>query len=50
MLIKLYICDNKIHTRKSKVLDFFDKLNFDEKEDISMHSRNTKPAMFLKLT
>ena len=49
MLIKLYICDNKIHARKSNVLHFFDKLNFDEKADISMHSRSTEPAMFLNL-
>ena len=49
-LIKLYICNNKIHTQKSKVLHFFDKLKFDKKADIAMHSRSTQSAMFLKLT
>ena len=32
-LIKLYICNDKIHTRKSEVLNFLDKLKFDEKAD-----------------
>ena len=49
-LIKLYICDDKIHTRKSEVLKFFDKLKFNEKADIAMHSRSMQPVMFLKLT
>ena len=35
-LIKLYICNDKIHSRKSKVLNFFEKLKFDEKVDIAM--------------
>ena len=36
--------------QKSKVLNFFNKLKFDEKPDIAMHSRSMQPAMFLKLT
>ena len=46
----MYICNDKIHTRKSEVLNFFDKLKFDEKADITMHSRSMQPSMFLKLT
>ena len=49
-LTKLYICNDKIQTRKSKVLIFFYKLKFDEKADIAMHSRSMQPAKFLKLT
>ena len=49
MIIKLSICNDKIHARKSKVLNFFDKLKFDEKADIEMRSRSIQPAMFLKL-
>ena len=48
-LIK-YICNDKIHPRKSKVLNFFDKLKLNQKADIAMHSRNMQPAMYLTLT
>ena len=41
-LIKLYICNEKIHTQKSKVLNFFDNLKFDRKADIVMHSRSMR--------
>ena len=36
--------------RNSNVLNFFDKLKFDEKTDIAMHSRSMQPATFLELT
>ena len=36
--------------QKSKVLNFFGKLKFDEKADIAIHSRSMQPAMFLKLS
>ena len=45
-LIKLYICNDKIHTRKSKVLNFFGKLKFDEKADIVMHSRSMQRCVW----
>ena len=41
-LVKLYTCNNKTHKRKSKVLNFFYKLKFDEKADIAMHCRSTQ--------
>ena len=50
MLIKLHICNDKIHKRKTKVLNLFNKLEFDEKTDIAMHSRSMQPVVFLKLT
>ena len=40
----------KFIRKKSKVPNFFDKLKFDEKADIAIHSRSTQPAMLLKLT
>ena len=37
--------------QKSEVLlNFFDKLKFDEKAYITMHSRSMQTAMLLKLT
>ena len=34
----LYICNDKIHTRKSKVLNFFGQLKFDEEADSTADS------------
>ena len=50
MLIRLHICNDKIPTRKSEIVDFFVKLKFDEKAFIAMSSRSMQLAMFLKLT
>ena len=41
---------DKINKQKSEVLNFFDKLKFDEKADIALYSRSMQPVMFLKLT
>ena len=49
-LINLYICNNNVHTRKSKILNFFEKFTFDEKADTVMHPKSMQPAMCLKLT